>query len=166
MTRHDAGAAQLCYWQGGRPAVDLKRARLPTGRAGRAQGHGVSCGHVHVSITIGYWRLPATASFRDVVRQIAADEAHHSDINHTFTSMATDDPSPSIKDHLRDIDEFTKQTQKGNEMVDVRCCGCGRGAARGQELRQTTRSATQTPTCTQLSSNSNAIGVFDEVETP
>jgi len=71
------------------------------------------------SIAIGYWRLPATASFRDVVRQIAADEAHHRDINHTFASMATDDPSPFIKDHLRDIDEFTKQTQKGNEMGPI-----------------------------------------------
>jgi len=54
-----------------------------------------------------------------VVRQIAADEAHHRDINHTFASMATDDPSPFIKDHLRDIDEFTKQTQKGNEMGPI-----------------------------------------------
>ncbi|KAJ6373638.1 hypothetical protein OIU78_029339 [Salix suchowensis] len=38
------------------------------------------------SIAIDYWRLPPTATLRDVVLVVRADEAHHRDVNH-FASV-------------------------------------------------------------------------------
>jgi ubiquinol oxidase len=34
------------------------------------------------AIAIDYWRLPAGATLKDVVRVVRADEAHHRDVNH------------------------------------------------------------------------------------
>jgi ubiquinol oxidase len=34
------------------------------------------------AIAIDYWRLPAGATLRDVVKVVRADEAHHRDVNH------------------------------------------------------------------------------------
>lgn len=34
-----------------------------------------------------YWKLPASATLRDVVLMVRADEAHHRDINHAFASQ-------------------------------------------------------------------------------
>lgn len=36
------------------------------------------------AIACHYWRMPATATLRDVVLKVRADEAHHRDVNHGF----------------------------------------------------------------------------------
>jgi ubiquinol oxidase len=33
-----------------------------------------------------YWKLPETATLRDVVLVVRADEAHHRDVNHAFSN--------------------------------------------------------------------------------
>ncbi|WP_411286840.1 alternative oxidase, partial [Phenylobacterium sp.] len=38
------------------------------------------------AIAIRYWDLPATATLRDVVLVVRADEAHHRDVNHGFAN--------------------------------------------------------------------------------
>jgi ubiquinol oxidase len=38
------------------------------------------------AIAIAYWKLPADASLRDVILVVRADEAHHRDVNHAFSS--------------------------------------------------------------------------------
>ncbi len=37
-------------------------------------------------IAIKYWQLPAGATLRDVILVVRADEAHHRDVNHSFSS--------------------------------------------------------------------------------
>lgn len=39
-----------------------------------------------------YWKLPANATLRDVVRVVRADEAHHRDINHGFANKLAGEP--------------------------------------------------------------------------
>ena len=39
-----------------------------------------------------YWKLPDDATLRDVVRVVRADEAHHRDINHGFSSKLAGEP--------------------------------------------------------------------------
>ena len=39
-----------------------------------------------------YWKLPADATLRDVVKIVQADEAHHRDINHGFASTLAGTP--------------------------------------------------------------------------
>ena len=36
-----------------------------------------------------YWKLPETATLRDVVLMVRADEAHHRDVNHAFSDELT-----------------------------------------------------------------------------
>ena len=38
-------------------------------------------------IAVNYWKLPPTASMRDVILVIRADEANHRLVNHTLASM-------------------------------------------------------------------------------
>ena len=38
------------------------------------------------AIAIHYWKMPADATLRDVILIVRADEAHHRDINHGFSS--------------------------------------------------------------------------------
>jgi len=38
------------------------------------------------AIAIHYWKLPADATLRDVVLVVRADEAHHRDVNHSFSN--------------------------------------------------------------------------------
>ncbi|XP_061183145.1 uncharacterized protein LOC133191406 isoform X3 [Saccostrea echinata] len=45
-------------------------------------------------VAIRYWKLPVTASMKDVVLAIRADEAHHRVVNHTLASMKEDDYNP------------------------------------------------------------------------
>lgn len=52
-----------------------------------------------------YWRLKDDADFLDVVKQIAADETSHRDVNHTFASMASSDPNPYVAKHHTDSSE-------------------------------------------------------------
>jgi ubiquinol oxidase len=56
-----------------------------------------------------YWKMPADATLRDVIMIVRADEAHHRDINHGFSSklagLAVDEayaaPYPQHADNLR-----------------------------------------------------------------
>jgi hypothetical protein len=54
-----------------------------------------------------YWRLPDDATFFDVIKQVAADETNHRDVNHTFASMSRDDVNPYVNKHLKDMSEAT-----------------------------------------------------------
>ncbi|XP_062593864.1 uncharacterized protein LOC134255361 isoform X1 [Saccostrea cucullata] len=45
-------------------------------------------------VAIRYWKLPVTASMKDVVLAIRADEAHHRVVNHTLASLKEDDYNP------------------------------------------------------------------------
>ncbi len=47
-------------------------------------------------IAIRYWSLPATASLRDVVLVVRADEAHHRDVNHGFANALAGLPQGPI----------------------------------------------------------------------
>ena len=44
-----------------------------------------------------YWKLPDDATLRDVVRVVRADEAHHRDINHGFSSKLAGEPLDSAE---------------------------------------------------------------------
>ena len=54
------------------------------------------------AIATGYWKLRDDAMWVDVLKCIFADEANHRDVNHTFSSMETDDPSPFVEKHRED----------------------------------------------------------------
>lgn len=45
-------------------------------------------------IALDYWRLPATASFRDLILNVRADEAGHRFLNHTLANLKKDDINP------------------------------------------------------------------------
>ncbi|GMH33133.1 hypothetical protein BSKO_00967 [Bryopsis sp. KO-2023] len=44
-----------------------------------------------------YWMMPEDATMRDLVANLRADEACHSHVNHTFSSMQKDDTNPFDK---------------------------------------------------------------------
>lgn len=46
-----------------------------------------------------YWKLPETATVRDVIAMIRADEAHHRLVNHTFASIQPDSDNPFPPGH-------------------------------------------------------------------
>eukprot|EP00743_Colponemidia_sp_Colp-15_P003014 GILK01003259.1.p2 GENE.GILK01003259.1~~GILK01003259.1.p2 ORF type:complete len:328 (+),score=37.35 GILK01003259.1:2074-3057(+) len=50
-------------------------------------------------IAKSYWKLPDTATMRDVVAVTRADEAHHRDVNHEFASLKPHDPNPFKPGH-------------------------------------------------------------------
>lgn len=50
-------------------------------------------------IGIDYWRLPETASFRDLIMAVRADEANHRVVNHTFADMRAEDANPMKRLH-------------------------------------------------------------------
>jgi len=50
-------------------------------------------------MAIGYWRLDKDALWVDTLKCMMADETHHRDVNHTFASMASDDPNPYVLMH-------------------------------------------------------------------
>ncbi|HET8611929.1 MAG TPA: alternative oxidase [Sphingomonas sp.] len=54
-----------------------------------------------------YWKLPETATLRDVVLVVRADEAHHRDVNHGFASeLAGHGPATAVApypEHAADI---------------------------------------------------------------
>ena len=43
-----------------------------------------------------YWNLPGTATLRDVVEVVRADEAHHRDVNHSFANELVGSPQRVI----------------------------------------------------------------------
>jgi hypothetical protein len=53
-------------------------------------------------MAIGYWRLPADASWKDALSCMMADEANHRDVNHTFATLDEDDPNPFVFKHKDD----------------------------------------------------------------
>jgi hypothetical protein len=65
-----------------------------------------------------YWRLPDDASFLDVVKQVAADETNHRDVNHTFASMARDDPNPYVQKHMTDISKAVEYWQQKDGAIE------------------------------------------------
>jgi ubiquinol oxidase len=48
------------------------------------------------AIAIHYWGLPETATLRDVVLVVRADEAHHRDVNHGYANELVGAPLPQI----------------------------------------------------------------------
>ena len=62
-------------------------------------------------IAKGYWKLPDDATWLDTLRCIYADESHHRDVNHTFASMASDDPNPFVHMHKEDAARAWKLEQ-------------------------------------------------------
>ena len=54
-----------------------------------------------------YWKLPDTATLRDVVLIVRADEAHHRDVNHgfasTLASLPIDHAAAPYPPHAHDI---------------------------------------------------------------
>ena len=54
-----------------------------------------------------YWKLPDTATLRDVVLVVRADEAHHRDVNHGFADELAGEPAPlsvaTYPEHADDI---------------------------------------------------------------
>lgn len=56
-------------------------------------------------IALNYWRMDASASFTDLLKQIALDETNHRDVNHTFAEMAWTDPNPHVTKHIEDVAE-------------------------------------------------------------
>ncbi|KAJ9471081.1 Alternative oxidase [Diplonema papillatum] len=59
-------------------------------------------------IAITYWRLPKDAKFIDVVKQIAADEMHHRDVNHEFADMNQHEFNPNVHCHIQDADKAAR----------------------------------------------------------
>ncbi len=46
-----------------------------------------------------YWKLSDDAKWVDTLGCMFADETHHRDVNHTFATMASDDPNPFLLQH-------------------------------------------------------------------
>jgi len=53
-------------------------------------------------IALNYWRMSETATFHDMMKQIALDETNHRDVNHTFAELAWTDPNPHVTKHTSD----------------------------------------------------------------
>eukprot|EP00419_Tripos_fusus_P023060 CAMPEP_0172727794 /NCGR_PEP_ID=MMETSP1074-20121228/91876_1 /TAXON_ID=2916 /ORGANISM="Ceratium fusus, Strain PA161109" /LENGTH=358 /DNA_ID=CAMNT_0013554975 /DNA_START=49 /DNA_END=1122 /DNA_ORIENTATION=- len=49
-----------------------------------------------------YWKLHEDAMWVDCLKCMFADESNHRDVNHTFATMATDDPNPFVEKHQED----------------------------------------------------------------
>lgn len=59
-------------------------------------------------VALKYWQLPETATMRDVIEVVRADEACHSHVNHTFASMKKTDKNPFSKHPHVPKDDFTR----------------------------------------------------------
>jgi len=59
-------------------------------------------------IAMNYWRMPETASFSDLIKQIALDETNHRDVNHTFAEMSWTDPNPHVTKHFENAESAVK----------------------------------------------------------
>ncbi|KAJ9448010.1 Alternative oxidase [Diplonema papillatum] len=59
-------------------------------------------------IAITYWKMPEDAKFIDVIKQIAADEMHHRDVNHEFADLNQHDFNPHVHTHIHDADRAAK----------------------------------------------------------
>lgn len=70
-----------------------------------------------------YWRLEDDADFFAVIKQVAADETNHRDVNHTFASMAQNDVNPYVGKHLKDMNEATAYWKRISQPVEGRDLG-------------------------------------------
>lgn len=43
--------------------------------------------------------------WKDVLRNLFADETTHRNVNHTFADMHDDDTNPHVQDHLKDAEK-------------------------------------------------------------
>ena len=48
-----------------------------------------------------------------------ADETHHRDVNHTFASMKSDDPSPYVMQHRHNAELAWRLSQDGSTAANV-----------------------------------------------
>lgn len=62
--------------------------------------------------------MPDDASFLDVIKQVAADETNHRDVNHTFASMARNDPNPYVHKHMKDMTKAVQYWQQADQAVE------------------------------------------------
>jgi len=67
-----------------------------------------------------YWKLPEDAKWVDALKCIFADESSHRDVNHTFATMASDDPNPFVQQHNKDAAFAWRLAQKGLT-TDIGC---------------------------------------------
>jgi hypothetical protein len=51
-------------------------------------------------IAKAYWCLPKDATWKETLRHILADEAHHRDVNHTFAELDRNQDSPFVHEHV------------------------------------------------------------------
>ena len=54
------------------------------------------------AIAKGYWKLHDDALWVDALKCMFADECNHRDVNHTFSTMDSDDPNPFVEKHKDD----------------------------------------------------------------
>jgi hypothetical protein len=54
------------------------------------------------AIAKGYWKLNDDALWVDALKCMFADECNHRDVNHTFSTMSSDDPNPFVEKHHSD----------------------------------------------------------------
>lgn len=75
----------------------------------------------------GYWKLSDDAKWLDALKCMFADESNHRDVNHTFATMETDDPSPFV-DELQDNAAIAWKLSQDAQMSDSKT-GRGHGHA-------------------------------------
>lgn len=51
-------------------------------------------------LAIRYWHLPATATMRDMLLAVRADEGNHRDVNHDLSELPADAKNPYAGDEL------------------------------------------------------------------
>lgn len=67
-----------------------------------------------------YWKLPDEAMWVDALKCMFADECNHRDVNHTFASMASDDPNPFVQKHQNDAVHAWRLETEGRT-ADIGC---------------------------------------------
>lgn len=67
-----------------------------------------------------YWKLPQDSLWVDALKCMFADESNHRDVNHTFATMATDDPNPYVVKHKADAAHAWRLEHEG-KTTDIGC---------------------------------------------
>jgi len=76
-----------------------------------------------------YWKLSKDAMCVDALKCMFADESNHRDVNHTFATMASDDPNPFVQKHHADP-AFAWRLEHDGLTTDI---GCPRTLGRKSE---------------------------------
>jgi len=76
-----------------------------------------------------YWKLSKDAMWVDALKCMFADESNHRDVNHTFATMASDDPNPFVQKHHADA-AFAWRLEHDGLTTDI---GCPRTLGRKSE---------------------------------